>query len=97
MNSNLPETQKALLNAFSKIKAFRELLECSPMNLIPILNPFAQNETERFTKNRIPDFVKKKSFDPNYSMNMKFWNFPTVVYTIYLYKESAIILNSNLN
>ena len=62
MNSNLLEIRKALHKAFLKIKNITELVESFKVNLISIRHSINENETERFSKNRPHDFIKKASY-----------------------------------
>ena len=63
MKLQLLESQKALNKAFLKIKANREPFECFKIKRTRFSISINENETERFSKNRTYDFIKKASYD----------------------------------
>ena len=66
---NILETLKKFNKAFLKFKAIRVFLESFLAKLIQFPNCSNENESEKFSKNRTQDFIKKSSYDPNYSLN----------------------------
>ena len=66
---NILETLKKPNKAFLKFKNIRVVLESFLAKLSPFSNFSNENETKRFSKKRTQDFLKKSSYDPNYSLN----------------------------
>ena len=65
----LSETQKALNKVFLKFKANRVALERFKTKRRQFSNCSNENESERFSKNHLRDFITKSSYDLNYSLN----------------------------
>ena len=72
---NILETPKKRNKAFLKFKAIRVVLEIFKAKLIQFSNFSNEKESERFSKNSTQDFLKKSSYDPNYSLNILGRNF----------------------
>ena len=72
---NILETLKKPNKAFLKFKAIRVVLEIFLVKLTPFSNCSNEKESERFSKKSTQDFLKKSSYDPNYSLNILGRNF----------------------
>ena len=69
MVQNILETLKKPNKAFLKFKAIRVVLESSKVKIKQFSNCSNENESKRFSKKRTQDFIKKSSYNPNYSLN----------------------------
>ena len=67
---NILETLKKSNKAFLKFKNIRVVLESFKAKLKLFSNYSNENKSEIFSKNRTQDFIKKSSYNPNYSLNI---------------------------
>ncbi len=69
MVQNILETLKKPNKAFLKFKTILVVLESFKAKRTLFSNCSNENESKRFSKNRTQDFIKKSSYDLNYSLN----------------------------
>ncbi len=69
MVQNILETLKKPNKAFLKFITIRVVLEIFLVKLTTFLNFSNENESKRFSKKRNQDFLKKSSYNTNYSLN----------------------------
>lgn len=69
------KTLKKPNKVFLKFKAIRVVLESFKVKITQFSNCSNEKESERFSKNSTQNFLKKSSYDLNYSLNILGHNF----------------------
>ena len=95
MVQNILETPKKPNKAFLKFKAIRVVLESFKVKITPFSNCSNEKGSERFSKNSTQNFLKKSSYDPNYSLNYLGRNFSMTSFAETLIGKMMRLLNTS--